>query len=175
MTVETGITVREVAELAQALTDKDALEQFVNEIDAEQVPLYLARLTDAATNIRALVTGLEQRLVADERVGDHFTVDGVEYGFFGAVRKGYEDFPGLVRFLIGCGISPVTLAEAVSDARVTSLRSAASSLTDEEKRGAALAEIESHRVPVGARGAPRFQLIDKAFMTKPATNYHKEA
>lgn len=160
-TSEALITTELAMTVASALT-ADTLDQFVMNLPAESVPLYLARLVDAATNIRALTKGLEARLVGDGQTGKRFTVEGVEYGFFGAQRKGYADFPGLVRFLIeDCGISQVAIAGAVSDARVTDLREAANQITDMAKREAALAEIDDHRVPKGARGDPSFKVISE--------------
>ena len=170
-TTNAALTVPEAASVAQALTDTETLTRFVRQLPAEQVPVYLARLLDAATNIRTLVTGLEQRLMNDEQVGKHFEVDGVEYGVFGAQRKGYENFPGLVRFLIeDCGMPVLDIAAAVSDARVTDLRQAANEIRDLDKRQAALDEIEAHRVDKGARGVPKFQLINERFISKPATS-----
>jgi len=155
--VTLAVSVREAAEVAQAVTG-ESLERFVAELPAEAVPTYLARLTDAATNIRALTKGLEQRLVADEQVGQHWMIDGVEYGFFGSVQKGYRDIPGLFAYLISLGISAVSLASSVSEARVTDLRAIADTLPP-EKRQEALNEIEDHRVAKGERGSPRFQAI----------------
>lgn len=162
MTTETALSPLEAVTVAQALTDAASLERFVNELPAEKVPVFLAKLIDGATNIRALTKGLEQRLAADGKTGAHFIVDGLEYAFFGALQKGYKDFPGLVHFLIeDCGLSPLAIAGAVSDARVTDLREAAAQIADEEKRKAALDEIEAHRVPKGERGAPKFQLVNE--------------
>ena len=59
------ITPALASEVAQALTTPETLDEFVARLPAESVPLYLARLVDAATNIRALTKGLEGRLVED--------------------------------------------------------------------------------------------------------------
>lgn len=160
-TTDTLITAELAATVANALTDRDALEKFVAELPAESVAIYLVKLLDAQTNARALVKGLERRLAADQQVGNHWTFGETKYGFFGSQRKGYSDFPGLVRFLIeSCGMSPLVIADATSDARVTELRAAASELRNAEKRAAALEEIESHRISIGARGEPHFQAIN---------------
>ncbi len=118
----------------------------------------MSRLLDAAARIRALTKGLERRLSADGQTGQHFFVDGTEYLFLGAQRRGYQDVPGLFRFLIeNCAVSPIVLAETVNDMRVTSLRDALRAIEDPEKREAALEELDAHRIAVGARGEPRFQ------------------
>jgi hypothetical protein len=163
MTVTEGITVSEVAMVAQAI-DGESLEQFVNDLPAAQVPIYLARLVDAATNIRALTHGLEARLVLDGRTGAHFEIDGVKYGFFGALQKGWRDIPNLIANLMRIGMSPLTLSHAISEMRVTDLRAAASALSDAEKRSEALELIEGARIEKGERGAPRFQVINEQYL-----------
>ncbi len=168
MTTSTDLITAELASsVANAFESPESLEAFVAALPAESVALYLARLTDAAANVRALIKGLEQRLAADGQTGQRWTIGGLPYSFDGAQKRGYDDYPGLVRFLVqDCGMPVLDIAEATSDARVTQLREAASRLPDPEKREAALAEIAAHRVPVGARGAPRFQLIDEAHISK---------
>ena len=155
-------TPTEVATIACAV-EGATLEEFVASLPSELVAPYLARLLDARTNLNALTKGLESRLVADGQTGQHWTIGGTEYAFYGSVQKGYKDMPGLFEQLIACGISPVTLAGAVSDARVTDLRESANRIIDEEKRVTALAAIEEHRVAKGERGAPTFKVVDEKY------------
>lgn len=161
-TVRGGSSLRtsEVSRLANSLT-ADNLEAAVAGVDAELVPTYLVRLADAMTNIRALSKGFEQRLVAEGRTGDHFTVDGVEYGFYGALQKGFRDIPAMLANLRALGISAADIAGATSDIRVTDLRTAANQLIDDEKREQAMEIIDGHRVVKGERGAPRFHAMDE--------------
>jgi hypothetical protein len=165
MPVVPVVTTVEVATLANEIT-ADNFEAVVASLPESLVPVYLARLTDAATNIRALTKGLEQRLVGDGQVGQHWTIDGTEYGFFGSLQKGWKDIPNLIANLIRIGLSPVDLAASISELRVTDLRQIAGSLTDMEKRDAALELIEEARIPKGERGSPRFQAIDEKYISK---------
>lgn len=153
------VTAGDVANLAQALSSEQALEQFVATLPPEQVPVYLARLLDAATNVRALTKGLEQRLAADGQTGQHFMVGNTEYGFFGAQAKGFRDIPGLFANLLRVGLSIADLSAAASEVRVTDLRASAALLKDPEKQAEALALIEGDRVAKGERGAPTFKVI----------------
>ena len=162
MTDESGVSVSEVSAVAIAVGESPAsLEQFVAELPADRVAPFLARLIDAATNIRALIKGLEQRLMADGLTGQHFTVNGVEYGFFGAQAKGWKDIPNLYANLRLLGFSEADLSGAISETRVTDLRTAANALRDEEKRTEALALIEGARFDKGARGTPSFKPMDE--------------
>ncbi|MDQ6720113.1 MAG: hypothetical protein M3003_04875 [Candidatus Dormibacteraeota bacterium] len=165
---ETLITPALAAEVANAVSG-DSLERFVAEIPAESVPLYLARLTDAATNIRALTKGLEVRLVNDGQVGQHWTIGNTEYGFFGALKTGWKDIPNLIANLMRLGISPADIAPSISELRVTDLRMLAEQITDAERREEAMELINGARVPKGERGAPRFTAIDPRY-----TNTAKE-
>lgn len=152
----TEISVPEVTAVAIALTDEKSLERFVADLPAEQVPVFLARLLDAATNIRALTKGFERRLVADGQTGQHWEIEGREYGLFGAQAKGWKDIPNLFANLLALGVSTADLGEAVSEIRVTDLRAAVATL---KERDAALDLIESSRLPKGARGAPSFKIV----------------
>ncbi len=154
-----AITAAEASSVAQALTSPADLERFVAELPAERVPAMLAGLLDAATNIRALTKGFEQRLAADGLTGQHFTVGSQEYAFFGAQQKGWKDLPGLYANLIGLGLSLADLAGATSEARVTDLRKAAAMLKDPQRQQEALDLIEQARVPKGERGSPTFKIV----------------
>lgn len=162
-TTESGgtlaIPANEAAELAMALTRVDQLEQFVDEIEGAKIPALLAGLLNASTNIAALRKGLEQRMAADGQTGNHWTIGSIDYGFFGALQKGFRDIPNLLTNLQTLGFSLVGIAGAVSDIRVTDLRAQADMLRDPEKRTAALDLIESHRIEKGVRGAPSFKIV----------------
>ena len=166
-TSESLITPALASEVANAFESPESLEAFVAALPAESVALYLARLVDAKTNIAALVKGLEQRLNADKQVGKHWTFDGQEYGFYGSKLTGWrkKDIPALIPNLIRIGISPASIATAVSEMRVTDLRVLADSLPAEQ-RAEALELIEEARVTAGERGEPRFQAIDEKYVKK---------
>lgn len=161
---ESLITPALAADVANAVTG-DSLEAFVGELPAESVPVYLARLVDASTNIRALTKGLEQRLVADGQVGQHWTIDGVEYGFYGSLAKGWQNIPSLIDNLMLMGITAGSIAVAISEIRVTDLRTIVDTLPYAD-RVEALAIIEEHRTAKGERGAPRFQAINDKIAVK---------
>ena len=153
-------TLLETAEVALALTAPNAantLEVFVEQLPAELVPVYLARLLDLATNIRTITNAFQTRLAADGQVGAHFEVDGRKYGFWGAQQKGFRSLPDLFANLRRLGMSAADVDAAVSDARVTDLRTAADTLGG--KRDEALELIEQARYNRGERGTPRFQII----------------
>lgn len=162
------VTTSEIARLANDL-DAQNLPMAVAALDAELVPVYLARILDAETNLRALKKALEQRLVLDGRTGADFEVDGARYGFFGAQQKGWKDIPNLVANLRLYGVSLEDIAGSVSELRVTDLRVAAGLIKDDEKRKAALAAIEDARYDKGDRGAPRFQEKDRYVSVKKET------
>ena len=153
-------TIRDVTEVALALTAPNAentLKVFVQQLPAELVPVYLARLLDVATNIRTMTKAFETRLAAEGQVGAHFEVDGRDYGFWGAQQKGFRSLSDLFANLRRLGMSAADVDAAVSDARVTDLRVAADTLGS--NRDEALELIEQARYSRGERGTPRFQII----------------
>ena len=152
---------QEAAIVATTLS-AEALEQWVAELPAAVVAPTLLSIEDAKRLLNAAQKGLEARLVLAGQAGQHFMIGGREYAFIGSQQKGYRDFPGLMRFLVqDCGLPPLAIADAVTEAKVTTLREAIAGIADDELREAALAEVEAHRVPVGARGAPHLVPVDK--------------
>ncbi len=161
-----AIPTNEVAAVALALTDEEALEAFVDALPSEKVAPFLAALVNAKTNITALTKGLEQRLMADGKTGAHFTVAGIEYGFYGAQAKGWKDIPSLFANLAQLGIAGPDLAGAVSEVRVTDLRKAATFLSKDDNREQALALIEEGRFDKGERGTPSFKIVQEPMKVK---------
>ena len=158
------LNAQESAIVATTLT-AEALERWISELASADVPAILLSVNDAQDLLRAMQKGLEARMTADGRVGTRVTINDREYVFIGAQQKGYKDFPGLMRFLIqDCGLAPLAIADAVTEAKVTTLREAIATIQDPELRDAALAEVEAHRVPVGQRGQPH--LTDVARLSK---------
>ena len=158
---ESLITPALVSEVAQAVT-AETLDAFVTALPAESVPIYLAALIDAATNLRTMTKALEGRLVEDNQVGKHWTINGTRYGFWGSLKHGWRDIPNLIDNLMRLGMTPLTISQAVSELRITDLRAAASSLNGEQ-RSEALELIEGQRYDKGDRGSPRFQIVDEKY------------
>lgn len=161
-----AVAADQASAVAQALTNEAAMNAFISELQADQVAPFLAGLVNAATNIRALTKGLEQRLEADGETGQHYVIGGLEYAFFGAKQSGFrrESIETLLVNLGSLGIALPGIAMAVSDMRVTDLRALAAGLKDPEKREAALGLIEEARYESGERGAPSFKLMTDAMV-----------
>lgn len=161
------ITAELAATVANAFESPESLEAFVDRIPLESAPIYIAKTLDSMTNARAFIKGLERRLNAEHQVGNHWIIDGQRYGFYGALQRDWKKggIPNLIDNLLRLGISPRSLADAISDLRVTDLRQMVTVLTDPEDRAAALELIEGARVEKGERGEPRFQAIDEKYVS----------
>ena len=155
------ITAADAGAVACAIADNAALERFVTELPAELVPIYLAAILDARTNLSALEKGLTQRMVIDGQAGQRWEINGRPYGLFGAQQHGFKDIPNLFANLAMAGMSLRDIGAATSEVRVTDLRASAAMLKERE---AALEIIEDHRVARGERGAPRFQEINEKYV-----------
>jgi len=161
--VSNAISVREASDLAQGLT-ADNIEAAVNAIPDDLVPVYLARLLDAATNIATLRKGLETRLLLEGKTGAHFEVGGVEYGFYGSQQKGWRELRTMLVNVHSFGVSLEAIFDAISEIRVTDLRAAAALIGNAEHQAAAMEAIEEARYDKGERGAPRFQVLDEKYV-----------
>lgn len=147
-----------VANLANAITGDD-LEGVVAAVPAELVAPYLAALLDAQTNLRAFQTGLTQRLILDGQTGQSWHIGNKDYILLGAKQSGFRDIPGMLANLSSFGMDDRFIYEAISEIRVTSLRSALVSITNDESRAAAAEIIEEHRIESGTRGTPSFHIV----------------
>ena len=161
------LTISEIVDqrLAFLVGDASALEEFVETMPIDMVPVALAYLLDMATNAATIRKGLETRLLLAGKTGEHFQVGATEYGFYGSQQKGWRDLPNLFANLRMLGLSEADIAAATSEVRVTGLREAAGRLTNEEKRQEAIGLIEENRYAKGDRGAPRFQVVDDKYIT----------
>ena len=162
-----AITPRIVADMATA--DPALIESIVESLPASEVGVWMVTVDDALAILRKMEKALSTRMLLDGRTGERWSVGDRNFGFWGSQPKGFRAIPELIVNLRAAGITPADLAGAVSDMRVTDLRTAARGITDPEKRDAAIALIEEHRYEKGDRGTPRLQALENVVGASPKT------
>jgi len=143
---ETHAPVAIVAAAAtEELTAAD-LERFVIELDLPRIPPTVIRLRAIAAAASKLAERLESRW-GQETGGLGWKDPGSEraWTYRGTSSKGWDDIPGLVADLLEEGIGPRSIAEAISEIRVTDLRAAAERIPALERKKRVLELIEEHR------------------------------
>lgn len=155
----TNITTKEVTALAMNLAEEQ-ISEAVAAMAPDVVVPFLVKVEEAREMLGKLKKELEIRLELAGQVGQTFTINGREYGFWGSQRKGFKDIPSLLTNLRVLGVGLPEIASAVSEMRVTDLRKSASLLSDPDNRKEALALIEEHREKKGDVGAPHLVALD---------------
>lgn len=167
VTKDAALTPHTVASLVTR--DPALIEQIVEALPASEVTLWMVTVDDALGILRKMASALNTRMLLDGRTGEKWSVGDREYGFFGSQPKGFKEIPSLIVNLRAAGISLEDIAEAVSDMRVGSLRTAARALSDPQKVEDTLALLEGHRYAKGDRGTPRLQQLDRVIGGKRAS------
>jgi hypothetical protein len=149
-----GIAPLVIEDLTEA--DRDAL---VAGFDLERIPPFVIRLRELAQRAGALADRLEARWNA-ETGGLGWKDPGSDgvWSFRGMSKRDWTDIPGLVAELMEEGIALRTIAEAISEIRVTALRDAAARAPN-YRRERILELIEEHRRR--AHGIPHFVKLEE--------------
>lgn len=171
MTIEARPTVS-IREVASAVATGEVIEDQVAALAPDLLFPFLIRLDQIGELVGKFKRALEKRMSEDGWVGQHFTADGKEYAFAPSSRGDFADPRALFADLMALGVPPLSIAEAVSKVKVTTLRDYAATITDEEKRAVVLETVEDHRVKV--QGAPRLIDLDNKYRQKAVTANAKQ-